>query len=473
MVKIKLDKIHGLKKGTSRGQIHELKCIYTNIRSIFNMCKRQELEYILYNENIDILGLSETWATENMEDSEMSFKGYVMFRKDRHSIRDANSGGVALYIRENLNPFEIDKLNKEKNESIWCGIKNDDNQTITIGVCYRSESADKKENDSLFSNIRMASKGPVLIMGDFNYRGINWTEYEASGEGSDFLKVIDDCYLEQHVKESTRGKNVLDLILTTELNMVQNVNILAPIANGDHNVLSWDLCCKTPNKSKNKIVYDYNKGNYCEINNCLIQTDWSMILGIEVEQMWDKFLTYILQLRDKYIPLKRNNNDGIKRPLWLTNKVLKVIKKKKRLWKKSKESGNLEDMELFKKARIQVITEVKAAKAHFEHKLAENIKEDPKSFYAYARSKQCTKENIGMMLKDNNNKTTDKQEICNILNEYFTSTFTSELKGNIPEVKVLFNGDQVDMLSTLTVTEELVLKHFKSLKKIKHLESMT
>ena len=40
----------------------------------------------------------------------------------------------------------------------------------------------------------------------------------------------------------------------------------------------------------------------------------------------------------------------------------------------------------YKKKRNDVCNEIRRAKADFEQKIAERIKEDPKSFYAYARS---------------------------------------------------------------------------------------
>ena len=81
-------------------------------------------------------------------------------------------------------------------------------------------------------------------MGDFNYEGINWETGETSNKAEEeFMDVISDCYLEQHVRVPTVESNILDLILTTESNMVEEVLISSPISNCDHGVLNFKVIC--------------------------------------------------------------------------------------------------------------------------------------------------------------------------------------------------------------------------------------
>ncbi len=54
---------------------------YTNARSIVN--KRSELELYILEEEPDIVGITETWAVESIEDSELSIDGYTMIRRNR------------------------------------------------------------------------------------------------------------------------------------------------------------------------------------------------------------------------------------------------------------------------------------------------------------------------------------------------------------------------------------------------------
>ena len=51
-----------------------------------------------------------------------------------------------------------------------------------------------------------------------------------------FLEFVLDCYLEQHVREPTRIKNVLDLVLTNYVEIKNGIQINAQVHTADHNV---------------------------------------------------------------------------------------------------------------------------------------------------------------------------------------------------------------------------------------------
>ena len=59
---------------------------------------RHELEIILRENEIDIIGVSETRLDGTVTDSMVSIEGYRIFRNDR----DANGGGVAIYVKNSL-----------------------------------------------------------------------------------------------------------------------------------------------------------------------------------------------------------------------------------------------------------------------------------------------------------------------------------------------------------------------------------
>ena len=76
--------------------------------------------------------------------------------------------------------------------------------------------------------IREVRKGECAIMGDFNHGHIQWTSLVLEGAGGDdhqFLLVIQDSLFTQHVLEPTRGWNVLDLIVSSQNELVDNVKV--------------------------------------------------------------------------------------------------------------------------------------------------------------------------------------------------------------------------------------------------------
>ena len=83
-------------------------------------------------------------------------------------------------------------------------------------------------------------------MGDYNQTRTDWDLLQASSsEGQSFVDMIMESFLTQHVKEGTREDNILDLVLSSEADMVENLEVACPISNSDHKVLYWKLVIET------------------------------------------------------------------------------------------------------------------------------------------------------------------------------------------------------------------------------------
>ena len=312
----------------------------------------------------------------------MEIPGFKLYRKDRSIVNDKKGGGVALYVKNSLNSVECDLLNAESCESVWCRIAADKSNSFIVGVCYRSPDADGNEVDILFQTIKTActNNKSVLILGDFNYPNIDWLTFRGGGNNDyEFLKLILDCYLEQHVQVGTRGKNILDLIFTSELIVQDDVKIIAPIGNSDHNVLLCNVVCKN-NPVKRKMQLRYNQGDYdgmrAFVKKRLFEVNTSANTASE---MWCILNTILQEAITNFIPHKLVSGQRIK-PLWMNNKVLRSVKKKHKLWNKWKQNND-DSIEIqYKKQVIKASKVVKAAKRNFERKLANDIKQDSKSF---------------------------------------------------------------------------------------------
>ena len=71
-------------------------------------------------------------------------------------------------------------------------------------------------------------------MGDFNHGHIQWKSLEsAGGDDHQFLLLTQDCFLTQHVLEPTRGGNVLDLMLSSQNELVDNVHFNIKVKTGN------------------------------------------------------------------------------------------------------------------------------------------------------------------------------------------------------------------------------------------------
>ena len=88
-----------------------------NAGSIVN--KFDILQATIYDIQPDIIGITESWANDNIIDAELQIEGYQMFRCDRNI--EHKGGGVLLYVRNLLNPSEF-CTNTYYGEHTWCRI---------------------------------------------------------------------------------------------------------------------------------------------------------------------------------------------------------------------------------------------------------------------------------------------------------------------------------------------------------------
>ena len=115
----------------------EIKCLYINARSIMN--KLNEFGVTVEELGPDVIGVTESWVTDQVLDSELAIGGYVLFRADRQGGDAARGGGVLLYVKESLQPVEF-KPKTGVPEQIWCRLLSKRGQELLIGVCYRTPS---------------------------------------------------------------------------------------------------------------------------------------------------------------------------------------------------------------------------------------------------------------------------------------------------------------------------------------------
>ena len=108
-----------------------------------------------------------------------------------------------------------------------------------------------------------------------------------------------------------------------------------------------------------------------------------------------------------------------------------------------------------------VKTEIKKSKRTFENKLAGNIKNDSKSFYAYVRSKHKVRDKVGPLENNRGNIISDGFQMAEVLNEYFSSVFTTEDIRSLPVPFTKFEGNKPEHLGQLFVTPEMIKRKLR------------
>ena len=411
--------------------------------------------YVL-DENFDIIGITETWLNSSISDSEMNINGYTLHRKDRNDAEKHRGGGVALYVHNDLNCTHRDEIFEQNfPESIWCNINCNRGNTL-VGVCYRSPDSVEINDEALYSIINRVGTEEVVIMGDFNFPELNWGRPESIDDSHPFIDCISNNFLTQVVEEPTRGRNYLDLVLCSDPSLVENISVEEPFETSDHQIITFSLITKEFYRRNNKQFFNYFKADYDEIRQYARNKNWDIVLsGISTEDIWAKLQADLTEIRNKFIPISKPKASKCK---WATRKVKRLREAKKKAWLNYVKSGKDSLLyEIYKDKLRKSVLANEQAKVMYEKNLANNIKKDSKSFYAYVRSKQRSKVKVGPLKDSTGNIISDSRVAADLLNEYFASVFTVENTSFIPDPISNFDFTNSQLLKEICFDEKLVL----------------
>src|SRR5215469_17947536 len=122
--------------------------------------------------------------------------------------------------------------------------------------------------------MRKVSVGHVLIVGDFNCPNVNYDLLDADNEGRRLLEFLDDNFLLQIIYSPTRANNILDLLIVSQLNLVQNIEISEPIGNSDLNMIKFNINLENKIADNTQTVPDFKNANFEAFRNSLAVTNW-------------------------------------------------------------------------------------------------------------------------------------------------------------------------------------------------------
>jgi len=188
-------------------------------------------------------------------------------------------------------------------------------------------------------------------------------------------------YFMQHVTEPTRGTAYLDLIITRDPDAVDDMNVLGRFGTSDHYIVVCQLMFGKVVLDTEHHLLDYNKGDFSRPRIMAQEVVWDKMVGSSASLSWD-YLTEavqsVLYIEGTCVPI-RVPDTRKKKALWLDKKVMETIKHKKKVYSRYKNADLPAYVEAARLARLGM----KTARKNLEKKLACNVKENIKSFYAY------------------------------------------------------------------------------------------
>ena len=309
---------------------------------------------------------------------------------------------MAIYVRSqilSIREFETESVLGNA-EQVWCGLRFG-KDSILIGCFYRRPGINDNDTKQILKTIKRtrerlekADYGSVVIFGDFNYPGLNWSLEGDDILGSDnekiFLDVIEDSFLSQciyfpsfkrveyYVDGTSKNKeSLLDLVLTSEPERVSEILkrlMLINIESG-HYTVKWKFSVENQDQieKKNRIP-PIRRANFSAISDDFLSVDWSKELrSLNVDISYKKFYEFCQSTCLKNIPMSSPNSKRKTEP-WMIREVKEAVRGKHDTWYRLKKNDS-------KKEHRRVCKKLKKfifkAKNNFEKNLAAKSKKDP------------------------------------------------------------------------------------------------
>ena len=257
--------------------------------------------------------------------------------------------GICCYIHKKYN-FNRVKINGNFKEFLAINVRFNC-FSFSLFIIYRSPNSTSDNNKKFLELLSIFSKlkGKKMLLGDFNLPAIDWCNMSVNNRGSKtlefkFLSYIQGNNYIQHINRPTRIRqgqncNVLDLVVT-EFGDVVNIEYLPPLGKSDHCVIkcSFILGKNVPIKeivnSPNIRKFNFNKGNYIELNKCLEKEynvlEECIINNDNLDDIMFKYIEIVNNAMVNCIPLYpslHKNNTLYNR--YIPKEILKLIKDKK------------------------------------------------------------------------------------------------------------------------------------------------
>ena len=282
--------------------------------------------------------MSETWLNKNYTDAEVNIDGYQLFRCDspRKRIRGRQSGGVALYVRNDIACSFIPLLTYVQDE-IQLLLLYSKADNLVIGTVYRRPCDNVHGHPSTPEDLKNAldkatekieeinGKTPdIIIGGDFNipYKHKDKAMPKPQQKMMGYLESIClNLNLSQIVAEPThKDGNILDLVLTNNLDLIHNHAVLPTLLSITHHRLILvestlkvqqirGNCGRPKRENFAKLNFFHSDIDWQRINDSLSEIDWDVqMANASVDNMLEAFYNLTLETARKHIPIKTDQN---------------------------------------------------------------------------------------------------------------------------------------------------------------------
>ena len=346
-----------------------------------------------------------------------------------------------------------------------------DKFAINVSVTYRPPGQTQELDIEMYRILQQSLRNrESVILGDFNLPHIDWqTLTGVESESHRMLEFMDDNFLSQLVAEPTRENNILDLVITSQEHLINNITVGEHLGSCDHKVVRAEINTTTNIVENTTFVPNFRRGNFERLRSAL--SHLSPPATAHVEDAWSYFKNQLLTQQRNFIPncVKRPTNN--KNHPWFNTEIKRALIARNNLHKHVKSLRSTENIRLYNEARRRVKTLIKQAKRRYEEDIAADSRTNAKKFFRYINNKKHIRSGIGPLKDSAGTLVTDDQKMASLLNDYFSSVFNPIVDaghitanddnneiGNAPDIA------PEQTLHNLEITSEEVLRAINDMK---------
>ena len=444
----------------------------------------------LFMDISDVIILTETRLTNEIEDSELNLKNYIIYRQDRRTSSALKKGGGCLIaIKKGLISTRIDDFSP-------CGIKIEDvraeflfvriklqNTNLIIGALYMPPFALPDDYEKFCLILESINKenisSSLIVCGDFNLSYIVWENnddlltfysFNNKAEAKDVLaaNIIKNHFSElgithqHHPIHPVKGYS-LDLAFSTstEFGFLHDIDAIVPWDKEHHFSSTFEFRSPGNNINNSKNLYhisryNFNKVNSTLLNHLIFSINWIEFLDfntLNLDECIELFYRLLYELIDIVVPkyiFKCNNF-----PTWFSKNLIETIIDKKIAHFNWKNTGDIRYQIEFKRLRALSILLSRKNYQEYIHNIENSIGRNSKTFWNYVNECRNYK-NIPSVMKHNNFVFDNDLEICNAFADFFSSVY--KVSNNNSHRHVFNNNSILDSIVLHVSDIELAIR---------------
>ena len=298
---------------------------------------------------------------------------------------------------------------------------------------YRPPSCSAEDTRRLFHMFEclLDTCTNVTILGDLNLPDVSWhygVGLSTSSIGTSFLEIVSSWDLTQLVNEPSRGKNFLDIILTSNPAAFKSCQLCPPISSSDHSAVVCEVMLPPRIKAvqQSKPHYNFKAADFTRMAQLFSSVNWKFILSksVDINEMWSSFSSIVFRVIAECTPCVCHDHCKA-----LKKKHRALFLRKKRLWRKWKLKPTPEN-----KSRLMAISKKLSCslKNHQQNEENSLLNTSSKKFFNYVSSRFSPTEPSISLRDDKSALINDANTICELFLDEFVKNFSQPQSISIP-----------------------------------------